>query len=37
MEQGVQFGVNDPVVEGNRLYALDISGTLHIFERTVGE
>lgn len=31
---GVQFGVNDPVIAGNRLYALDISGTLHIFERT---
>ncbi len=31
---GVQFGVNDPAIAGNRLYALDISGTLHIFERT---
>ncbi len=30
---GVQFGVNNPIIEGNRLYALDIGGTLHIFER----
>jgi hypothetical protein len=34
LEEGVQFGLQSPVLEGNRLYVLDTSGTLHIFERT---
>jgi|GEM_PF-1653790 hypothetical protein len=36
LEEGVRFGLHlqSPVLEGSRLYVLDTSGTLHIFERT---
>ena len=33
-EEEVWLGSNKPVVEGNRIYMLDVNGVLHIFERT---
>lgn len=34
LEEGVQFGLQSPVLEGDHLYVLDTLGTLHIFEKT---